>query len=263
MFLILLLKLLGLMTHMASVWPVLALSDIKRKIAMVVKMTWLRDHVFRDGPQHPQLADFMCPITSKIMVKPVKAEDGYIYEREEIEKWLEKSPTSPMTRKPMGKKLVTDESLKQAIDAYQMAKASGEQAEIRWDRDEEKREVVVQADATPSHKKRRVEEAIGTSSISNALSKFFRELDEKRELLREVLEGWEPPRIVVIGDESAGKSTILEQLANVPIFPRKRRFCTRMPIELRLRRDPDDSKAMLMIYRTQPDGSKELEGPVL
>lgn len=209
-------------------------------------MTWLRDHVFSDGPQHPELADFMCPITSKIMVQPVKAEDGHIYEFAEIKKWLERNPTSPITRKPMGKKLVVDESLMQAIHAYQTAKGSGEQTEISWDRDMEKRWVVVQADASPSCKKRRMEQAIGTSSISNALSKFFRELDEKRELLHEVLEGWEPPRIVVIGDESAGKSTILEQLANVPIFPRKRRFCTRMPIELRLRRDPDDSKAMLI-----------------
>ena len=230
-------------------------STHKAWVAPWKKHKKLRDHVFSDGPQHPQLADFMCPITSKIMVEPVKAEDGHVYEHAEIKKWLERSPTSPITRKPMGKKLVVDESLKQAINAYERAQDSGEQTEISWDREGEQRGVVVQADA--------VEQAIGTSSISNALSKFFREFDEKRELLHEVLEGWEPPRIVAIGDESAGKSTILEQLANVPIFPRKRRFCTQMPIELRLRRDPDDSKATLMIYKTQPDGSKELEGPVL
>ena len=79
------------MTHMASVWPVIALFDIKRKIAMVVKMTWLRDHVLRDGPQQPQLADFMCPITSKIMEEPVKAEDGYIYEHAEIKNGLKRA----------------------------------------------------------------------------------------------------------------------------------------------------------------------------
>ena len=56
---------------------------------------------------------------------------------------------------------------------------------------------------------------------------------------------------VVIGDESAGKSTILEQLANVPIFSKEAPFLH------------PNSKATLMIYKTQPDGSKELEGPVL
>ena len=47
-----------------------------------------------------------------------------------------------------------------------------------------------------------------------------------------------PPKIVVIGDESAGKSTVLEQLLRMPLFPRKKIFCTRLPIHVRLRR-PD------------------------
>ena len=40
-----------------------------------------------------------------------------------------------------------------------------------------------------------------------------------RELLASVLEGWAPPAIIVVGDESAGKSTILEQLAMLPAGP--------------------------------------------
>jgi len=31
----------------------------------------------------------------------------------------------------------------------------------------------------------------------------------------------QPPAVIVVGDESAGKSTILEQLAMLPVFPRK------------------------------------------
>lgn len=101
-----------------------------------------------------------------------------------------------------------------------------------------------------------------SSSMAEAMSRFFQELDPLRDLLCSVLEGWRPPRIVVVGDESAGKSTILEQLANVPIFPRKRRFCTRMAICLRLRRTPGLSKATLFIS-SDMDGVNPSEGGVM
>ena len=47
--------------------------------------------------------------------------------------------------------------------------------------------------------------------------------------------------------ESAGKSTILEQLAMLPFFPRKRRCCTRLAIHVRLRRTPGISRATLTV----------------
>eukprot|EP00966_Prymnesium_polylepis_P132944 3073070-Prymnesium_polylepis.2 len=39
-----------------------------------------------------------------------------------------------------------------------------------------------------------------------------------------------------MGDECAGKSTVLEQLGMMPLFPRHRSFCTRFAIHVRLRR---------------------------
>ncbi len=41
--------------------------------------------------------DIICPISKQIFKEPVVASDGYIYEKECIEKWLEKKTTSPMT----------------------------------------------------------------------------------------------------------------------------------------------------------------------
>lgn len=52
-----------------------------------------------------------------------------------------------------------------------------------------------------------------------------------------------PPKILVIGDESAGKSTVLEQLLKMPLFPRKSIFCTRLPIHVRLRRPANGAVA--------------------
>jgi GTP-binding protein EngB required for normal cell division len=46
------------------------------------------------------------------------------------------------------------------------------------------------------------------------------------------------PRIVVVGDESVGKSSILERIATCPLFPRDEDFCTRMPFVLKLQQGP-------------------------
>eukprot|EP00965_Chrysotila_dentata_P117218 3873709-Pleurochrysis_carterae.AAC.1 len=37
------------------------------------------------------------------------------------------------------------------------------------------------------------------------------------------------PRIVVIGSESSGKSSTLERIAGLALFPRDSNICTRMP----------------------------------
>ncbi|EOD04999.1 hypothetical protein EMIHUDRAFT_220477 [Emiliania huxleyi CCMP1516] len=42
-------------------------------------------------------ADFICPITTEIMVEPVVAADGQSYERTAIERWLATKSTSPLT----------------------------------------------------------------------------------------------------------------------------------------------------------------------
>jgi hypothetical protein len=42
------------------------------------------------------------------------------------------------------------------------------------------------------------------------------------------------PEIIVIGDESAGKSSLLESITKCPVFPRHVELCTKMPIRLRL-----------------------------
>lgn len=59
--------------------------------------------------------DLVCPINRELPVNPVFAEDGFVYERAAIEKWLRTKERSPMTRKPIGGKLVPAVSVKRAI----------------------------------------------------------------------------------------------------------------------------------------------------
>jgi GTP-binding protein EngB required for normal cell division len=49
---------------------------------------------------------------------------------------------------------------------------------------------------------------------------MFAQLDGLRGLLDETLKDWDPPKIIVVGQESAGKSSVLERLMMVPLLPR-------------------------------------------
>ena len=65
-----------------------------------------RDEDKADKFAESVLASVTCPISHSLVVQPVVAEDGQVYERERIETWLQKKETSPFTRKPMGTQLV-------------------------------------------------------------------------------------------------------------------------------------------------------------
>ncbi len=49
------------------------------------------------------------------------------------------------------------------------------------------------------------------------------------------------PTVVVIGDQSHGKSSLLEQISGVDL-PKGKGMCTRLPLELQLRRLNGDEK---------------------
>lgn len=42
-----------------------------------------------------------CPITKQLVVDPVVAEDGQVYERRALERWLARTKSSPVTNRPM------------------------------------------------------------------------------------------------------------------------------------------------------------------
>lgn len=65
------------------------------------------------------------------------------------------------------------------------------------------------------------------------------------------------PQIVVCGDQSAGKSSVLEALTEIP-FPRDDNLCTRFATEICLRRDAVDS----LTIRVIPDSDRRQEEQV-
>ena len=59
----------------------------------------------------------------------------------------------------------------------------------------------------------------------------------------------ELPSIVVVGQESSGKSSLMERLAMRPAFPTGEEFTTRMPIRMRMRHTRHDNRITLALRK--------------
>ncbi|CAE7773177.1 PUB34, partial [Symbiodinium sp. KB8] len=68
--------------------------------------------------QHPEMADFLCPLGGQLMEDPVTALDGFNYERGAIRLWLETHEVSPQTAQPMAADLRPNEKLRTAIKKF-------------------------------------------------------------------------------------------------------------------------------------------------
>ena len=67
-------------------------------------------------------ADFICPITTEVMVDPVTAADGHSYERSAIERWLTTKSTSPLTGEELEfTRLFPNHTLRRMIRQWQEA----------------------------------------------------------------------------------------------------------------------------------------------
>ena len=212
----------------------------------------------------PEASDLLCPLSHEIMFDPVIAEDGCTYERLAIERWFESNDTSPMVReafvnedgltmqvfKTISKELQPNAERKAALDRVlrDFTESGGapfpvevEAEKVEWDasglqtllREPRTLPLTQPKSAVPPP----AQQPNAMADMTSDLTKMFQVLDPLRSELKSLV-NLTPPKVVVIGDESSGKSTVLEQLIRMPLFPRRKTFCTRLPIHVRLRR-PD------------------------
>ena len=106
--------------------------------------TWWTEVFSKD----PKLVDWKCPISDVVMDDPVKAMDGWLYERMNIQRHFinceqaGKQILSPVTNKPMKKKLVPAADVKKAIMRFeeeQRARSAGQEPDqaddlVEWDK---------------------------------------------------------------------------------------------------------------------------------
>ena len=134
--------------------------------------------------------DLVCPLTLDIFTDPVLAEDKHTYERASIEMWFAekaKNPplTSPLTRQPMGRKLIPRDGLRLRAEAWRNSHNGAA-------RDKPRLDILSSLDSV-------------TDQIA-ALNLNY-------------------PSIIVVGNENAGKSNLLARLTAIPVLPSDTKLC--------------------------------------
>ncbi|KAI7531252.1 hypothetical protein KC331_g14216, partial [Hortaea werneckii] len=131
--------------------------------------------------------------------------------------------------------------------------SKGSDAAIKGDHDETK----------PPASQTHGPQTIGTTSLDALQSQDSRRvMDIVDKLRRSGLSGIvQLPQLVVSGDQSSGKSSVLEAITEIP-FPRKENLCTRFATEIILRRAPQVSISTKIIPdKVRPAAEKKrLEG---
>ena len=171
---------------------------------------------------------FCCPISREIMSDPVVTYDGQTYERKEIQEWFDRgNNTSPITNLQLKYlTLAPNHALRNAIQDWMKP---------------------TKTDALCSS-------TFTAPASVQTLAKIFHGLDPIREQLDSVLDGCQPPMVVAFGGESDGKSSILERIAMVPIFPKGKTMCTRLPILINLRNVETNQQPCLQVMKRSKNG---------
>ena len=78
------------------------------------------------------IESFHCPISQQLMQEPVSSKYGHLYEKLEIERWVNKYHTCPMTNQPLEiNELFPQYSVKAAIQEYKKLQARIEKGDIK------------------------------------------------------------------------------------------------------------------------------------
>jgi hypothetical protein len=183
----------------------------------------------RDASQvGPPLWTLVCPITNAIFEEPVVASDGRTYSKQALRSLMASCKERGLrVASPFGKalseKLEPDVKMAAAVRKYREERAARMPA----------------ADGPVPSRPAAQRDAASSQPVKSIaeLGRVFALLDGSlRELLAATLDGWQPPQVVVVGEESSGKSSVLERLMMTPLLPRAEKMCTRLPIHVRLRR---------------------------
>lgn len=172
---------------------------------------------------------FFCPITYDVMKDPVVASDKITYERAAITQWMTRleeqgqEVVSPITKKPLKKKLIPNIEMKKAlVEIAALHHVPGRDVTLR------EAVIAMNEDIVPE-----------ITGLTRALSSDeFEALDALMHLDLMAQLKLQAPQVVVLGTENHGKSTLLERLIGFPIFPRGKEYtiCTRCPTRVKLRR---------------------------
>jgi hypothetical protein len=187
--------------------------------------------------------EFLDPFSGGILVHPVKAADGFVYEKRFLERWIADADAQglPLVSPQQSRQPMADRSFSDDMELLRR---------ITEAREAHERKLAANRDRPP----------VQVARI-DALGGIFAALDELKSDRggQQTMESWQLPTFIVLGSESAGKSTLLERVSMFPIFPRAEAICTRMAIRIELRRTDEPEPPLLSVV--DMTSGRELEAP--
>ena len=196
----------------------------------------------------------VCPITNALFEEPVVATDGRTYSKQALSSLIASCaerglPVTSPFGDALSEKLEPDVKMAAAVRKYREERAA--RMPPRAAAGPVPSRPAAQRDAASSQPVKSIAE----------LGRVFALLDGSlRELLAATLDGWQPPQVVVVGEESSGKSSVLERLMMTPLLPRAENICTRLPIHVRLRRSDRALPPKLEVFNLTTNTTERGEG---
>ena len=205
-------------------------------------------------PAPPQASDcagfarwaMVCPITNALFEEPVVASDGRTYSKAALRLLIASCkerglPVASPFGDTLSEDFKPDLSMAAAILKYMQ-------------------QVAPSAAGAPDLPRQAAQRGAASSEAVTSiaeLGRMFALLDGRlRGLLAATLDGWQPPQIVVVGEESSGKSSVLERLMMTPLLPRAESICTRLPIHVRLRRSDQALPPTLEVFNVATNATE-------
>ena len=120
---------------------------------------------------------FDCPLSKRLMVDPVVADDGHTYDRASIERHFKKSGQSPLTKEPMSRQLVENKLLLQEITDHVASASAAVQLAWKNDRlavqERQRRELLKQAKELYDAGELKASAGMGYAPAQDALGELY------------------------------------------------------------------------------------------
>lgn len=96
--------------------------------------------------------------------------------------------------------------------------------------------------------------SIGRQIKTSAYGRFVDSLKQIESIIPAEDFSLKLPRVIVVGERSVGKSSLLENFTKCPMFPRGKGTCTKMPVRLEIKAVTSLPKYVATVrYRDQPE----------
>lgn len=197
--------------------------------------------------------EFIDFIRQDILIDPVITSDGVVYSKESILHWFGVCETQKISYlSPLKNIEITTNIIENKILKLYLNK-------LKYKLDKFKRismtgSIITNNDNNNNNNKNDILLQFQNNDIIYCihwLARVFIPIQRLSLSIRDIIPKWEAPQFVVIGEIGCGKSTFLERLSMMSLFPRGENFHTCLPIHLKLRHSTNYSPPIIRVIDTK------------